>query len=588
MVKEKKYLRGLIFLWELFQPYRIWIILMVQAPLLSSLYVFANNYSLKLLVDTFTSDEYQNIKDIFFAICVFVLAQVSHGVSWRVSNIAEWKVEPFVRRDLLLKVYDYVQHHSITFFQNTQTGTITSKIKGIVDGYDYILNLHHTLGRSLCTVLLSIFVLLFVNVYIFSFVLLWHVILISIMLPMCSKLNNISNDYANSKHKVIGNISDNINNIFSLFYFSKRSEELKRLRSLVTNESMTKHIQLEKYNCRFALIFNILYWIMLFTVLVFLIMLKDSSGISTGNMLFILLTCITISVNLWEFITGLSEFFNKIGDFNSSFSLLTVPHDKVDVESAKNIKLFDGSIIIKNLSFAYNQGTPIFSGLNLSIKSGEKVGIVGYSGAGKSTLVYLLLKNYLLDSGEIIIGKTNIKDITSDSLREQIALIPQDTVLFHRSIAENIGYGISNPSISKIRKASRLANIDDFIDSLPDKYATLVGEKGVKISGGQRQRIVIARALIKNTPIIILDEATSSLDTVTESKIQESISSILDHTQSTVVAIAHRLSTIRHMNRIIVIDKGKIIEDGPFEQLLKNKHGHFRKMWDNQVNNMIV
>jgi ATP-binding cassette subfamily B protein len=224
----------------------------------------------------------------------------------------------------------------------------------------------------------------------------------------------------------------------------------------------------------------------------------------------------------------------------------------------------------------------------LSIKSGEKVGIVGYSGAGKSTLVYLLLKNYLLDSGEIIIGKTNIKDITSDSLREQIALIPQDTLLFHRSIAENIGYGISNPSISKIRKASQLANIDDFIDSLPDKYETLVGEKGVKISGGQRQRIAIARALIKNTPIIILDEATSSLDTVTESKIQNSISSILDHTQSTVVAIAHRLSTIRHMNRIIVIDKGKIIEDGPFEQLLKNKHGHFRKMWDNQVNNMIV
>ena len=588
MIKEKRSFKTVLFLWELFQPYKLWIFFMVQAPVVSALYVFGNNYSLKLLVDAFTDDAYKGVNDVFFAICIFVLAQVSHGISWRVSNIAEWKAEPFVRRDLLLKVYDYVQHHSITFFQNTQAGTITSKIKGIIDGYDYILNLHHTLVRSLCTALLSVFVLLFINLYIFSFILVWYIILIFIMLPMCLKFNSTSNDYADSKHRIIGIMSDNITNIFSLFHFSKRTEELKRLRSLITNDSIPKHIQLEKYSCKFALVFNILYWLMLFTVLVFLIMLKSASSISTGDILFVLLTCITISFNLWDFITGLSEFFKKMGDFNSSCSLLMIPQEKVDIESATKIKLSDGSIVIKDLSFRYNQDTPIFSGLNLSIQSGEKIGIVGHSGAGKSTLVYLLLKNYLLDSGEIIIGKTNINGITSDSLRKQIAIIPQDTVLFHRSIADNIGYGINNPSISEIKKASRLANIDDFIESLPNKYETLVGERGIKISGGQRQRIAIARAFIKNAPIIILDEATSSLDTVTESKIQNSIFSILNQTKPTVVAIAHRLSTIRHMDRIIVMDKGMIIEDGSFEQLIKNKHSHFRKLWDNQINNMIV
>lgn len=573
---------------ELFRPYKIWLFLMLQAPILSALYVFANNYSLKLLVDAFTDDRYKGIEEMLLPISIFVLAQIGQAISWRISNIAEWKAEPFVRRDLLLKVYDYVQHHSTTFFQNTQTGTLISKIKGIVDGYDYILNLHHTLGRNLCIALLSIFVLIFVNLYIFLFILFWHILLIYIMFPMCLKLNETSNRYAKSKHSVIGIMSDNITNIFSLFYFSKRKVELKKLQSLVTSDSIPKHIKLEKYNCKFALIFNLLYWIMLFTVLIFLITLKNSSRISTSDMLFVLLTCITISFNLWDFISGLSEFLKKLGDFNSSFSILMIPHELIDSNSAKNKRLADGSIVIKDLSFSYTQDNPIFLGLNLSIKSGEKIGIVGHSGAGKSTLVYLLLKNYLLNSGDIIIGQTNIKDITSDSLRQQIALIPQDTLLFHRSIAENIGYGAENPSIADIKKASKLANIDDFIESLPNKYETLVGERGIKISGGQRQRISIARAFIKNAPIIILDEATSSLDTITENKIQNSIATILGQDQPTVIAIAHRLSTIRHMNRIIVMENGKIAEDGSFEKLLENKHSHFRKLWDNQVNNMIV
>jgi ATP-binding cassette subfamily B protein len=223
----------------------------------------------------------------------------------------------------------------------------------------------------------------------------------------------------------------------------------------------------------------------------------------------------------------------------------------------------------------------------LTIKGGEKIGIVGHSGAGKSTLISLLLKNFKQTSGKILIDHEDIQNVTSDSVREHIAIIPQDIMLFHRSIKENIGYPKENVTIEEIQNAAKMANIHDFIMNLPEKYETLVGERGIKLSGGQRQRIAIARAILKNAPILILDEATSSLDSETENDIQTSINKILDQNQTTVIAIAHRLSTIKHMNRIVVMEKGTIVEDGTFEELIKISNGKFKSLWDHQINGMI-
>ncbi len=211
---------------------------------------------------------------------------------------------------------------------------------------------------------------------------------------------------------------------------------------------------------------------------------------------------------------------------------------------------------LADVSFAYEQGNPIFSQLNLSIRPGEKIGLIGHSGAGKSTLISLLLKNFKPNSGDILIDNQSIYDITSDSLRQQIALIPQDIMLFHRSIGENIGYAKDDASLNDIKEAAKLANIHEFIESLPEKYETLVGVRGLKLSGGQRQRIAIARAILKNAPIVILDEATSSLDSITEHEIQHSINLILEENKATVIAIAHRLSTIRHMGCVYMIALG--------------------------------
>jgi len=263
-------------------------------------------------------------------------------------------------------------------------------------------------------------------------------------------------------------------------------------------------------------------------------------------------------------------------------------------------------IHFKNCNFTYPQTTKaVLQNFSLSIAKGQKVGIVGSSGAGKSTLINLLLKNFAIDNylywqrpateqikqtdegGDIIINNQSIYDVSSDSLRQAISLIPQDIMLFHRSIGENIGYAKQNCTQDEIENAAKLANIDDFIVNLPDGYATLVGERGVKLSGGQRQRIAIARAVLKNAPILVLDEATSSLDSQTENQIQQAILEMLKSNSTTVIAIAHRLSTIKHLDRIIVMANGKVVEDGNFAELIA-KNGYFKDLWDHQINGMLV
>jgi ATP-binding cassette, subfamily B, bacterial len=300
-----------------------------------------------------------------------------------------------------------------------------------------------------------------------------------------------------------------------------------------------------------------------------------------------MMTTITISDELWVFTESLFELMKESGDFKASFSILKKPQQSLDKPSAKAHKIKSADIEFKNVSFKYGSDKHVFENLNLSIPCGQKVGIVGRSGAGKSTLTSLLLKNFLATSGSIIIDGINIKEYTADSIRSQISLIPQDILLFNRTIAENIGYSKENPTLEEIKKAAKLANLDSFIEELPKKYKTVVGERGVKISGGQRQRIAIARASLKDAPIVILDEATSSLDTITEQEIQASINNILNQEDKTIITIAHRLSSIKHMERIIVIEDGVIIEDGNFKQLMANEKGRFKELWKNQNNNTI-
>lgn len=577
------------FLWKIIKPYRWWYVLIFQSTLISACYYVVNNYSIKLMIDTFSEGSIVEYSHFLIPVTLFILAQVGHDVAWRLSEFAIWHVEPYVHKAIFLKSYDYVQFHSYRYFQQTSSGEVISKLKGILDGYNNIFqNLHSKILQEFLTVLITIFSLLLVSTHIFMFMLIWSICVALTMYFIFSKLNKLAGDLAESKHQVMGIMSDNITNIFSLFYFAKRKIELKRLRRKIATLYIPNSVKLNKYYFKLNSIASLFYWFMLGSVFFYMVWLRKQEAISTGDFVFVMLNVVSVSFILWAFTASMFEFMKEIGDFKASFSILMKPHDDVDKDSSRAINIKTPTIQFKELSFKYDKHNVVFDHLNLTIPAGQKVGIVGRSGVGKSTLISLLLKNFLPTSGDILIGGHSIDDFHSDSLRSQVALIPQDIMLFHRSIGENIGYAKAHATLKEIKTAARMANIDTMIESLPEKYDTLVGERGIKLSGGQRQRVAIARAFLKNSSIVILDEATSSLDTATEQEVQESINQLLDKKNITLIAIAHRLSSIRHMDRIVVMDNGKIIEDGAFEQLITKKRGYFKSLWDSQANGMIV
>ncbi|HLF66589.1 MAG TPA: ATP-binding cassette domain-containing protein, partial [Gammaproteobacteria bacterium] len=283
---------------------------------------------------------------------------------------------------------------------------------------------------------------------------------------------------------------------------------------------------------------------------------------------------------VWYLSMQTMQLFKEIGTMKAALSLVVKPLEIVDEHDALPLKVIRGEIVFDDVSFYYQHANRLFENKSVTIKAGEKIGLVGFSGAGKSTFVNLILRFYDIYSGEILIDGQNIKKVTLDSLYENIAMIPQDTSLFHRSLMENIRYGRIDATDEEVIVSAKLAHCDEFIMRLPEGYAALVGERGIKLSTGQRQRVAIARAILKNAPILILDEATASLDSVTEELIQESLSQLMQN--KTTIVIAHRLSTLAHMDRIMVFEHGHIIEEGSQAELLA-QGGHFAKLWQMQA-----
>jgi ATP-binding cassette subfamily B protein len=286
--------------------------------------------------------------------------------------------------------------------------------------------------------------------------------------------------------------------------------------------------------------------------------------------------------NLGEILFGYDKIMLQVAPMTE---ILMEPAKILDMNNRK-INIKRGNIKFLDVTYTYsdNPDNPVLEHFNLEIPAGQKVGLVGYSGAGKTTLTKLLLRFDDLNAGQIEIDNQDISKFTQKSLRQSISYVPQEPMLFHRTLRENIAYGKSNATDAQIIKAAKLANAYDFIKKLPNGLDTIVGERGVKLSGGQRQRIVIARSILKNAPILILDEATSALDSESESLIQKSLGVLMKGRTS--IVVAHRLSTISKLDRIIVIDKGKIIEDGSHSELLL-KNGEYAKLWRHQSGGFI-
>lgn len=571
------------FLWYHIKPYKGWYLVMMMAPFIGSFYSLTYNFAIKLFLDQMEANTFTSYSNLILPISIFLLAQFMLDFVWRLSDYAEWKSEPYVRRSILLKSYDYVQHHSYSFFQNHFTGTISSKLKGLLDGYDkFWAEMHHGLSLRFFVIVVSLVTLAVVKWTLGFFLFIWGVLYIPIMYQLSKKVNRLSFAQSESLHRILGHVADKVMNMITLFSFASRRRELKQLHHEVTTDFIPKQVEMYKYTFKFQIVGSVFYIAMFAFILFYMVHLRLNGEVTIGDFALVFGMTLAVAENIWHLTVNLQDFARAMGDFASALSYIKKPQENLDKPGSIPLHITAAKIHFDHVQFNYDDGNLLFRDLNLIIQPGQKIGLVGETGAGKSSLVNLLLRYFNPDGGRILIDDQDIAFVTGDSLRSQIAVIPQDTMLFHRPLIENIRHGREGATDEEVIAAAKKAHIHDFVQTLPEGYNTMVGERGIKLSGGQRQRIAIARAILKDAPILILDEATSALDSQTEQLIQQSLNLLIEDKNKTVIAIAHRLSTLKHMDKILVLDKGQIIEEGHHEQLML-KGDTYKKLWELQV-----
>ena len=562
-------------------------LLMFQAPIIGAFFTPLNNYALKLIVDQISKNQNFGLQEIMLPVILFCCATVLLEVVWRIANYADYKSQPQIEAEIVNQGYSMLLSHHYQFFQNNLSGKIASKIIAIRDKYVSILDIvMFGMVWRILSILITVILLFSVHSKLAIGVSLWLIIFMPIMFFTKKRGLKYSENTTAERQRISGLVNDGISNIANVLFFRARKFEQNLLRN-----ANGDFIKCEQKRLKFLFlnhfVMGFIYSALSIAVLFLLIDLKTKNLISIGDFVMVMGLMFYLIEATWGLLNDLDNVIQDIGSLKESFVIFQQNAQVFDSQNAIELVVKKPVIHFKNLTYGYREDNLIFDNFNLSIKAGERIGLVGHSGAGKSTLINLLLKVFNPDFGEILVDDKNIADVTFDSLRENIALIPQDPMLFHRTIFENISYGKLNASKEEVIEAAKKAYIHDFIANLPDTYETLVGERGIKLSGGQRQRIAIARAILKNAPILILDEATSSLDSETESQIQNSINVMLEQNNVTVIAIAHRLSTIKHLDRIVVMDNGRIVEEGSFDELI-SKNGRFKELWNHQVNGMVV
>ncbi len=357
--------------------------------------------------------------------------------------------------------------------------------------------------------------------------------------------------------------------------FAKAMGEVKRLRLLTWNLGSV-------YEATHHLLTIIL------EVGIFYIAVKlwQKGILTVGDFVLIQSYVLSVLIRSWDFGRVIRDIYENLAEAEEMTAVLSEPHGVVDLNNAKDLKIIEGKIEFSKVDFFYHKTRSILEKFNLSISAKEKVALVGPSGGGKSTIIKLLLRMYDVSAGGIVIDGQDISHVKMESLWKNVSMVPQDPILFHRSLLENIRYGKPDATEEEVIKAAKLAHCHEFIKDLPEAYNTFVGERGVKLSGGERQRVAIARAILHNAPILILDEATSSLDSESEQLIQKALEVLIKG--KTVIVVAHRLSTIMKMDRIIVIREGKIVENGSHQELLQQQKGLYKKLWEVQAGGFIA
>jgi len=521
---------------------------------------------------------------LFSSLLAFVLLNIAEVVFVRIAGACRAYANPRLRRSVTQELFAYLQHHSHRFITNNFAGSLAHRISETSQG----------VGMSVATIVFDFFpviiklivssVLLFqASLFLGGFVTAWSALFLFISYELARKCEPHARRHAAARSETNGKIVDSVTNLSSVRLFARLPFEREYLDQYLDTEIKTARVSMTHM--------EIIHWfqysaavVLKVGVLFLATYLWRWGKIDVAGFVMSISLALLIISEVRNLGRRFLEFFEYIGNVANGVHQIIRPHEIVDAPQAKSLLVTHGAIEFRNVTFGYTPERNVFEHLNLTILPGQRVGLVGYSGSGKSTLVNLILRLYEPNRGAVLIDGVDIQGVTQESLHGQISLIPQEPGLFHRSLLENIRYGNIKAGPQDIQEASILAHAHDFIREIPAGYNSLVGERGVKLSGGQRQRIAIARVIAKSAPILIMDEATSSLDSVTEKVIQDSLKTIMNG--KTVIVVAHRLSTISHLDRILVFDQGRIVEDGSHSELLI-QNGTYARLWHRQVNGFI-
>lgn len=577
------------FIWRYLRNRKLYLTGFFCIALIWAINMTLSPYLLKVIIDS--SIQYsQNTSVMLVSILIPAILYVSMSIiinlTFRLHDYLNLRLYPEIKSSIGKDMYAFLLQHSYAFFQNNFAGSLTRKINDMATSVDAIITIIKVavIPRVLALIISSVTLFTVVSP-IFGFILfVWTILFVFIIYVVTKGSENLAREFSEAATRMDGVMSDAISNIMSIKLFANMHVEISYLSKYIDALVACDRKLLWK-NLKSNFIGSCCITTLIGAMLAALIYGRVHGTVTPGDFAFVLMLSLSFIMSIEDIRQQQLEFTRLVGRCNQALSFIRLPHELPDAADATAISVNKGVIHFNNVSYHYENNKLLFENLNITINSGENVGLVGYSGGGKSTFIKLILRLIDPQSGRVLVDDQDVKQVTKSSLRKQIGTIPQEPDLFHRSIMENIRFAKPEASDDEVFEAAKRARCHEFISELPDQYETLVGERGIKLSGGQKQRVAIARAFLKNAPILLMDEATSSLDSITERYIQDSIHDVM--IDKTTIVIAHRLSTLKNMDRILVFVSGKIVEDGSLESLLANKNSHFYKLWQMQAEGFI-
>ncbi|MBI5421955.1 ABC transporter ATP-binding protein, partial [Candidatus Peregrinibacteria bacterium] len=520
-------------------------------------------------------------KHLIALITVIALFHILRNVFRRVGDYNNIGLYTNVMTEMASHTFDTLHRHSYSFFTNQFAGALVKKANRLIMAFELISDkVYYELAPLTLSVSVMFAVLTYLNPWIGLAMAAWTTLFIVFSYKFTLYKWKFDVERSEADTALSANLSDTVVNNVNLKLFSSLSSENTRNTALLGDwrQKMARAWKLSFYS---DAIQGFMMALLEFIVFYLAIGQWVQGRLTLGDFIWIQTYLLQLFMSLWSVGRTIRDIFSRMADAQEMIEILDTPHEIQDAPHAKTLHVSDGKIEFRHVSFTYKKGEPVIRDFDLSIKPGEKVALIGPSGGGKSTITKLLLRFFDPQKGQILIDGQEIQKVTQDSLRSHVGYVPQDPILFHRPLMENIRYGNLKATDKAVIEAAKLAHCHEFIEQFPEKYDTFVGERGIRLSGGERQRVAIARAILANTPILILDEATSSLDSESESLIQQALENLIQ--QKTCLVIAHRLSTIMKMDRIVVLQSGQIVEQGTHADLLSKNASLYKRLWDLQV-----